>query len=161
MRRLNCAQAAQASPADGCGHCWRGHHACKLLSALRPGALQVGTILSSQRICLLSPLFSLQASSKATLHMPESMTSCGIMVVPRLRCSLLLGNPQCRCHGCRKIDTSKDARKKEAIGYYRIESAIALFCALLINIFVVSVFARGFYGKVGALDRLRPAWKLP
>ncbi|CAK0786787.1 hypothetical protein CVIRNUC_010001 [Coccomyxa viridis] len=47
----------------------------------------------------------------------------------------------------RKIDTSKDARKKEAIGYYRIESAIALFCALLINIFVVSVFARGFYGK--------------
>ncbi len=50
----------------------------------------------------------------------------------------------------RKIDTSQTARKKEAIGYYRIESAIALFCALLINIFVVSVFARGFYGKASA-----------
>ena len=54
------------------------------------------------------------------------------------------------CAACRKIDTSQTARKKEAIGYYRIESAIALFCALLINIFVVSVFARGFYGKVSA-----------
>ena len=67
-----------------------------------------------------------------------------------------MGSSQCRCHGCRKIDTSKDARKKEAIGYYRIESAIALFCALLINIFVVSVFARGFYGKVSALEQPHP-----
>ena len=55
---------------------------------------------------------------------------------------------------CRKIDTNQVARKKEAIGYYRIESAIALFCALLINIFVVSVFARGFYGKVSTDDHL-------
>ena len=55
---------------------------------------------------------------------------------------------------CRKIDTNQIARKKEAIGYYRIESAIALFCALLINIFVVSVFARGFYGKVSGTARL-------
>jgi natural resistance-associated macrophage protein len=51
---------------------------------------------------------------------------------------------------CRKIDTSQNSRK-EAIGYYRIESAIALFCALLINIFVVSVFAKGFYGKARRL----------
>ena len=55
---------------------------------------------------------------------------------------------------CRKIDTSQTARKKEAIGYYRIESAIALFCALLINIFVVSVFARGFYGKASTASYL-------
>lgn len=52
---------------------------------------------------------------------------------------------------CRKINTSQNSRKKEAIGYYRIESAIALFCALLINIFVVSVFAKGFYGKASRL----------
>ena len=58
------------------------------------------------------------------------------------------------CACCRKIDTSQTARKKEAIGYYRIESAIALFCALLINIFVVSVFARGFYGKASATPHL-------
>jgi natural resistance-associated macrophage protein len=28
-----------------------------------------------------------------------------------------------------------------------VESAFALLCALLINIFVVAVFARGFYGE--------------
>ena len=62
---------------------------------------------------------------------------------------------------CRKIDTSQTARKKEAIGYYRIESAIALFCALLINIFVVSVFARGFYGKVSTTPHPThtPRWR--
>lgn len=43
---------------------------------------------------------------------------------------------------CRKINSAHNGRKLEAIAYYRIESAVALFCALLINIFVVSVFAR-------------------
>lgn len=31
--------------------------------------------------------------------------------------------------------------------YYFIESTIALFVSLMINIFVVSVFGAGFYGK--------------
>lgn len=46
----------------------------------------------------------------------------------------------------RKIEAGPNARKKEALAYYRIESGIALFCALFINICVVAVFARGFYG---------------
>ena len=45
-------------------------------------------------------------------------------------------------HACRKIDTAQNGRKLEAIAYYRIESACALACALLINICVVAVFAR-------------------
>ncbi|EIE23174.1 Nramp-domain-containing protein [Coccomyxa subellipsoidea C-169] len=49
----------------------------------------------------------------------------------------------------RKIDAGQNVRKKEALAYYRIESAVALFCALLINICVVAVFARGFYGTEG------------
>ena len=49
----------------------------------------------------------------------------------------------------RKIESGHNARKKEALAYYRIESGMALFCALLINIFVVAVFARGFYGTEG------------
>lgn len=43
------------------------------------------------------------------------------------------------------------ARKKEAIAYFSIESAAALLISLFINLCVVSVFAKGFYGK-GASD---------
>lgn len=43
---------------------------------------------------------------------------------------------------CRRIDTSRNAQKREAIAYFGIESAIALFIALLINICVVAVFAK-------------------
>ena len=35
----------------------------------------------------------------------------------------------------------------EANKYYFIEAAIALFVSFLINLFVVAVFAEGFYGK--------------
>ena len=39
------------------------------------------------------------------------------------------------------------ARKKEAMAYFSIESALALVISLFINLCVVSVFAKGFYGK--------------
>ena len=48
---------------------------------------------------------------------------------------------------CRKINTAQPARKKEAVAYFSIESAIALVISLFINICVVAVFARGFFGK--------------
>ena len=48
---------------------------------------------------------------------------------------------------CRKVRTSHTGRKQEAIAYYNIESAIALVVSLFINIFVLSVFAKGFYGR--------------
>lgn len=52
---------------------------------------------------------------------------------------------------CRDINRSQVARKKEAIAYFSIESAAALLISLFINLCVVSVFAKGFYGK-GAED---------
>ena len=52
---------------------------------------------------------------------------------------------------CRDINRTKIARKKEAIAYFSIESAAALLISLFINLCVVSVFAKGFFGK-GAED---------
>lgn len=46
----------------------------------------------------------------------------------------------------RKVDPKKKGRVQEAINYYTIESSIALFVSFLINLFVTTVFAKGFYG---------------
>ncbi|DBA97780.1 hypothetical protein WJX82_010819 [Trebouxia sp. C0006] len=51
----------------------------------------------------------------------------------------------------RDISRTKVARKKEAIAYFSMESALALLISLFINLCVVNVFAKGFYGK-GAGD---------
>lgn len=51
------------------------------------------------------------------------------------------------CMPCRKIDTTKNSRKKEAIAYFRIESAAALTVSVFINVAVLAVFAKGFYSK--------------
>lgn len=50
----------------------------------------------------------------------------------------------------REVDRSKKEEISEANRYFFIESAIALFVSLVINIFVVSVFAEGLYGKTNA-----------
>ncbi|XP_050388350.1 natural resistance-associated macrophage protein 2 [Patella vulgata] len=47
----------------------------------------------------------------------------------------------------REIDRTKRPEIKEANRYFFIEAAIALFVSFLINVFVVSVFAQGFYHK--------------
>lgn len=46
----------------------------------------------------------------------------------------------------RKINASKKGRVQEALNYYSIESTIALFISFMINLFVTTVFAKGFYG---------------
>lgn len=46
----------------------------------------------------------------------------------------------------RNIDTSKKGRVQEAVNYYTIESSAALFVSFMINLFVTTVFAKGFYG---------------
>lgn len=46
----------------------------------------------------------------------------------------------------RKVDTNKKGRVQEAINYYTIESSVALFVSFMINLFVTTVFAKGFYG---------------
>ncbi|CAA6657480.1 unnamed protein product [Spirodela intermedia] len=46
----------------------------------------------------------------------------------------------------RKIDNDKRSHVQEAMKYYSIESTIALFISFMINLFVTTVFAKGFYG---------------
>ncbi|PRQ48119.1 putative NRAMP family protein [Rosa chinensis] len=46
----------------------------------------------------------------------------------------------------REIDLSKKGRVQEALNYYSIESTIALIISFVINLFVTTVFAKGFYG---------------
>ncbi|XP_051139599.1 metal transporter Nramp3-like [Andrographis paniculata] len=50
----------------------------------------------------------------------------------------------------RKVDTKKKGRVQEALNYYTIESFIAVFVSLAINLFVTTVFAKGFYGTAQA-----------
>lgn len=47
----------------------------------------------------------------------------------------------------RNIDRKNVAKVKEANYYFFIEAAIALFISFIINVFVVSVFAHGLFGK--------------
>lgn len=46
----------------------------------------------------------------------------------------------------RNIDPTKKGRVQEAVTYYTIESSAALFVSFIINLFVTTVFAKGFYG---------------
>ncbi|XWS14765.1 hypothetical protein CRYUN_Cryun35bG0036300 [Craigia yunnanensis] len=46
----------------------------------------------------------------------------------------------------RKIDPKRRDRVQEAINYYSIESSVALLVSFMINLFVTTVFAKGFYG---------------
>lgn len=50
----------------------------------------------------------------------------------------------------RDIDRRKPEKLKEANFYYFIESSIALLFSVIINIFVVSVFAYGLHNKTNA-----------
>ncbi|XP_042457889.1 metal transporter Nramp3-like [Zingiber officinale] len=46
----------------------------------------------------------------------------------------------------RAIDPNKKSHVQEALRYYTIESTVALIISFLINLFVTTVFAKGFYG---------------
>lgn len=46
----------------------------------------------------------------------------------------------------RAVDTSKASRVKEAFMYFSIESCIAILVSFIINVFVITVFAKAFYG---------------
>jgi natural resistance-associated macrophage protein 2 len=47
----------------------------------------------------------------------------------------------------RNIDRKNPSKVKEANYYFFVEASIALFVSFIINVFVVSVFAHGLYGK--------------
>lgn len=46
----------------------------------------------------------------------------------------------------RNTDPQKKGRVQEALNYYLIESSFALLVSFMINLFVTTVFAKGFYG---------------
>lgn len=46
----------------------------------------------------------------------------------------------------RNIDPKKKGRVQEALNYYSIESSVALLVSFMINLFLTTVFAKGFYG---------------
>lgn len=48
---------------------------------------------------------------------------------------------------CLQLAVDTPAAKRRAITYFGIESAVALFFTLVINVCVMSVFARGFFGQ--------------
>ncbi|XP_067449375.1 natural resistance-associated macrophage protein 2-like isoform X1 [Thunnus thynnus] len=50
----------------------------------------------------------------------------------------------------REVDRTNKKEIKEANKYFFIESTVALFVSFLINVFVVAVFAEGFYGRTNA-----------
>ncbi|XP_055946793.1 natural resistance-associated macrophage protein 2-like isoform X2 [Argiope bruennichi] len=50
----------------------------------------------------------------------------------------------------REVDRTNKNKVKEANFYFFIESGIALLVSLIINIFVVAVFAKGLFGKTNA-----------
>ncbi|CAL4943183.1 unnamed protein product [Urochloa decumbens] len=50
----------------------------------------------------------------------------------------------------RKIDPEKEYEVREALRYYSIESTMALVVPFMINLFVMTVFAKGFYGTKDA-----------
>lgn len=52
----------------------------------------------------------------------------------------------------RAIDTRNSMKVKEAIRYYSIESSVALFLSFIVNLMVVAVFAKVFYGTEMAAD---------
>ncbi|KAI4381233.1 hypothetical protein MLD38_007327 [Melastoma candidum] len=50
----------------------------------------------------------------------------------------------------REIDHNQKGRVQEALRYYSIESTAALIISFIINLFVTTVFAKGFYGTAVA-----------
>lgn len=50
----------------------------------------------------------------------------------------------------REIDHNQKGRVQEALRYYSIESTAALVISFIINLFVTTVFAKGFYGTPAA-----------
>nr|ADE77811.1 unknown [Picea sitchensis] len=52
----------------------------------------------------------------------------------------------------RMVDTNKKGQVQEALSYFSIESSVALFVSFIINVFVMTVFAKGFYGTKASAD---------
>lgn len=76
--------------------------------------------------------------SSKTIHQAVGVVGCVIMPHNVFLHSALVQS--------RKIDPHKKGRVQEALNYYNIESTVALSVTFMINLFVTTVFAKGFYG---------------
>ncbi|KAK1323274.1 Metal transporter Nramp2 [Acorus calamus] len=77
--------------------------------------------------------------SSKTIHQAVGVVGCVIMPHNVFLHSALVQS--------RKIDPDKKSHVQEALNYYSIEAALALFISFMINLFVTTVFAKGFYGS--------------
>lgn len=79
-----------------------------------------------------------------------SHASCSTTFQHRFPPTVPARPPLPRAH---RSEQTARATKRRAMRYFKIESGAALFCALVINIFVISVFAHGFGngGESGAI----------
>ncbi|XP_052202652.1 metal transporter Nramp2-like [Diospyros lotus] len=76
--------------------------------------------------------------SSKTIHQAVGVVGCVIMPHNVFLHSALVQS--------RKIDPKRKGHVQEALNYYSIESSVALFISFIINVFVTTVFAKGFYG---------------
>ncbi|KAL6960275.1 Natural resistance-associated macrophage protein 2 [Sarracenia purpurea var. burkii] len=76
--------------------------------------------------------------SSKTIHQAVGVVGCVIMPHNVFLHSALVQS--------RKIDPDKKVQVQEALNYYSIESSVALLVSFMINMFVTTVFAKGFYG---------------
>lgn len=139
--RCGGAKAAKISTAAGCGHSGCRHNASQHLFALCAGALQVSVRLAvSASVCYVELRIQPhdQESKMGSHHSQILCLSSEACQQGWMICS---AEPSCR-----KIGSGGVSRKREAMAYFSIESAVALALSLLINVWVVSVFARGFAG---------------
>ncbi|KAL3505085.1 hypothetical protein ACH5RR_034926 [Cinchona calisaya] len=77
--------------------------------------------------------------SSRTIHQAVGVVGCVIMPHNVFLHSALVQS--------RNIDPKKKGQVQEAINYYSIESSVALLVSFMINLFVTTVFAKGFYGS--------------
>ncbi|XP_042493073.1 metal transporter Nramp3-like [Macadamia integrifolia] len=76
--------------------------------------------------------------SSKTIHQAVGVVGCIIMPHNVYLHSALVQS--------RTIETHNKGRVQEALNYYTIESTVALAISFMINLFVTTVFAKGFYG---------------
>ena len=84
--------------------------------------------------------------SRETL--PVAVAALGALVMPYnvfFQSSVISARPR---------DTSSDAKKSTLLRYMRIENFLVLTLAFVINLFVICVFADGFYGVLSG-DEVR------
>lgn len=78
--------------------------------------------------------------------LPQAVATLGAVVMPYniyFQSSLVNARPR---------DTGSDAKKRVLLVYLRLEAFMVLVLAFVINLFVIAVFAQGFYNVPGVTE---------